>query len=211
MYILGDIGNSETKVCLVNSKDKILKLRESCRGAKYNTYLIDMISFLYQLKLNSESFHDIFGVEYRKLTCVKGGPQVGKWKPDKEMEYLYFDKTTDNDGFIMYTPKNESVHKIYKEFELAIDPYENDVKMNIRKHLLENRIDRWSDFDGNDIDDALTMLMLMHSFRGIVRSCVVGRVVVDIEKQYVMNDDERVIYNTIESAMSSWFAQLAKE
>ena len=25
MYILGDIGNSETKVCLVNSKDKILK------------------------------------------------------------------------------------------------------------------------------------------------------------------------------------------
>lgn len=193
------------------SKDKILKLRESCRGAKYNTYLIDMISFLYQLKLNSESFHDIFGVEYRKLTCVKGGPQVGKWKPDKEMEYLYFDKTTDNDGFIMYTPKNESVHKIYKEFELAIDPYENDVKMNIRKHLLENRIDRWSDFDGNDIDDALTMLMLMHSFRGIVRSCVVGRVVVDIEKQYVMNDDERVIYNTIESAMSSWFAQLAKE
>ena len=25
MYILGDIGNSETKICLVNSKNKILK------------------------------------------------------------------------------------------------------------------------------------------------------------------------------------------
>ena len=194
------------------SKDKMIKMRESCRGAKYNTYLIDMISFLYQLKLNSDSFYDIFGIEYRKLTCVKGGPQIGKWKPDQAMEYLYFDKTCDNDGFVMYTPKNESVYNIYKEFELAIDPYENDVKKNIRKQLLENRIDRWSDFDGNDIDDALTMLMLMHSFRGIIKKCEVNNTnTVILEEMYIMNDKERIIYNSIDSVMSSWFEQLAKE
>ena len=136
------------------SKGKMCKMRESWRGAKYNTYLIDMVSFLYQLKLNADNFHDIFGVEYyRKLTTVKGGPQVGKWKPNNDMEYMYYDRTCDNDGYIIYTPRNESVYNIYKEFELAIDPYENDVKKNIRNQLLENRIDRWSDFDGNDIDD----------------------------------------------------------
>ena len=88
------------------------------------------------------------------------------------------------------------------------------VKKVFKKQMKEFAVQMMEEYaktTDNDIDDALTMLMLMHSFRGIVRSCVVGRVVVDIEKQYVMNDDERVIYNTIESAMSSWFAQLAKE
>ena len=194
------------------SKEKMCKMRESCRGAKYNTYLIDMISFLYQLKLDSDNFHDIFGVEYRKLTTVKGGPEVGKWKPNKDMEYMYYDRTSDNDGYIMYTPKNESVYNIYKEFELAINPYENDIKKNIRNQLLTNRIDRWSDFDGNDIDDALTMLMLLHSFKGIIKKTeTVNTQTVFTEEKYVMNDDEKIIYNSIERNMSLWFEQLAKE
>ena len=110
---------------------------------------------------------------------------------------------------LMYTPKNESVFKIYKDFELAVDPYENDIKKKIRAQLSENRIDRWSDFDGNDIDDALTMLMLMHSFRGIVKRCeVVNTNTMFIEEKYVMSDDEEIIYKSIERVMEPWFKQL---
>ena len=31
MYILGDIGNTETKICLVNSKNKIIKKLLLCQ------------------------------------------------------------------------------------------------------------------------------------------------------------------------------------
>ena len=191
------------------NETNIMKLRESCRGARYNTYLADMISFLYQTKLGTKEFYNIYNVDYRNLEFVKGGPKINKWSPDPNMEYLYYERTYDSNGYVFYSPKNESVFTIYKEFEEAIDPYENNTKKNIRNHLLNNRIDRWSDFDGNDIDDALTMLMLLHSFKGIVRKTeVVNTMAVITENVYVMTDDEKIIYNSIEREMKFWFDQL---
>ena len=48
------------------------------------------------------------------------------------------------------------------------------------------------------------MLMLLHSFRGIVKS----KEVVNTESKYIMTDDEKIIYNSIEKAMKFWFDQL---
>lgn len=191
------------------TRSHIIKLRDCCRGSKYNTYLIDMISFLYQIKLDKNNFHDIYNVDYRKITVNNGGSKVGKWTPDKNMSYLYFDKSIENDGYVFYTPKNESVFNIYKEFEEAINPYENETKKNIRNHLLNHRIDRWTDFNANDIDDALTMLMLIHSFNGITESVEVNNGNTRFTKvKYEISSDEKVIYDCLEENMSDWFSEV---
>lgn len=194
-------------------KKKRIKLRESCRGSKYNTYLIDMISFLYQVRLETDNPLDTYQVDYRTLHCTEGGPLVGKWMPQVDTSYLYFNKTMDTDGKVFFTPKKESVTGIYKEFKLAIDPYENDVKKSIRNHLLEHRIDRWSDFDANDIDDALTILMLMHAFRGKI-IVLPPNMSTDHEAPAAnysdsMTEDEKVIYESLDKFMKPWIAQLS--
>ena len=193
-------------------KDNLVKLRESCKGAKYNTYLIDMISFLYQVKMCSGVSHDIFSAEYRKINHVKGGQNVDKWTPEPETNYMYFDKTTEN-GTVFFTPTKESIYEIYKDFEQAINPYENDIKKSIRNHLLENRIDRWTDFDANDIDDALTILMLMHAFRGKI-IVLPPNMSADHEAPAAnysdsMTEDEKVIYESLDKFMKPWIAQLS--
>ena len=63
---------------------------------------------------------------------MKGGPKVNKWTPDQNMEYLYYERTYDSSGYVFYSQKEESVFTIYKDFEQAIDPYENDTKEEIR-------------------------------------------------------------------------------
>ena len=45
MRFLLSFGITSTEIC---------KLRHSCKGSKYNTYLIDMIGFLYQTKNNTQ-------------------------------------------------------------------------------------------------------------------------------------------------------------
>jgi type III pantothenate kinase len=51
MIIIGDIGNTETKICLVNSKSKIIK-RVSLRTKKINFSLLK--KSMYKLKINSK-------------------------------------------------------------------------------------------------------------------------------------------------------------
>ena len=36
--------------------DSLIKIRECCKGARYHTYLADMISFLYQLRCTYDEF-----------------------------------------------------------------------------------------------------------------------------------------------------------
>ena len=59
------------------SLSALTKIRESCKGAGYNTYLIDMISFLFQIKIDSSEFHSLFSPDYRNTELVRGGESVG--------------------------------------------------------------------------------------------------------------------------------------
>ena len=191
------------------TENKLIKIRESCRGAKYNTYLIDMISFLYQMKIDDDDFYETYNLEYRKVDIVEGGSKVDKWTPDKDTNYLYFNKTKDSDGFIFYTPNNESVYKMYELLDEAISMEENKTKERIRNHIMNHRIDRWTDFDANDTDDAFTILMMMHSFKGSKTKVEVINTITRLSKEdYVMNEDEKIIYDSLNKSMESWFNQL---
>jgi len=178
--------------------EKIKVIRESCKGSKYNSYMIDMISFLYQLYIQSPQFHNIFKSEYRNTISVMGGEEVGKWKPKEDMNYLYFEKCLDEDGYVFFVPQKESIDHIYHLLELVLLPFENKIKKMIRDHLSKFSIDRWSDFDANDTDDAFTILMIIHAY-----TC-------DNEsgEPISLSEGEYKIKKNLESIMEPWFQRL---
>jgi hypothetical protein len=178
---------------------QLIKIRESCKGAKYHTYLIDMISFLYQMKMG----HVVFSLDYRKVISGRIG-----LAPGGEKRILSFEDTKDSTGYVFFSPKKESVDQIYREFELAISLEENEVKANIRKHLLDHRIDRWTDFDANDTDDAFTILMMIHAFKGLVMSDDGGGDSFPYS-DISMTSEEGIILDSLEKIMEPWFSQLA--
>ena len=192
-----DIEDTNLKMFLdYNGIDntKLIKIRESCKGAKYHTYLIDMISFLYQMKMDTSEFHKMFSPDYRKVTASSD-----------EKCILSFEDTTDNAGYVFFSPKKDSVAQIYHDFEMAISLEENEVKAAIRNHLMEHRIDRWTDFDANDTDDAFTILMMIHSFKGLV-TFGTGTTIAYCDSN--MTSEEGNILESLETIMEPWFSQL---
>ena len=192
-----DIEDTELKMFLEYYgiyQEQLIKIRESCKGAKYHTYLIDMISFLYQMKMDTVEFHRMFSPDYRKVTASSD-----------EKCILSFEDTTDNAGYVFFSPNKSSVDQIYRDFEMAISLEENDVKADIRDHLMEHRIDRWTDFDANDTDDAFTIIMMIHAFKGLVT----------LEDESIiaycdndMSSEEGNILDSLETIIESWFSQL---
>jgi len=144
--------------------EKLKIIRESCKNSKYHSYMIDMISFIYQTMIGTSKFHSIFQPEYRMISSVFGGDPVGRWTPKENMNYLYFDDCHDEYGRVYFIPKNESIKEIYHLFDLIINPYENKAKESVRDHLDEFTIHRWSDFDANDTDDIFTIIMILHCY-----------------------------------------------
>jgi len=176
------------------TKESLIKIRQSCKGAKYHTYLIDMISFIYQLEIESPDFHKHFKPEYRSLLSIRGGKQVGKWVPDKDFNYFYQNKTIESDGYLFYVPEtNEnSIKMIYSKFYDAISPEDNEIKQKIREYCMNTYIHRWSDFDVNDTDDSFTILMIIHAFN----------------MKDELTDGEKQVKENIESQFKFWFDQL---
>ena len=165
--------------------DQMIKIRESCSGSRYKTYLIDMISFLYQTKVGTPEFHDIFDVEYRSVV------RVPRKHGDITQDCMYMNKTTETDGQVFFTPKRSSVDMIYEELRVALSPEDNSVKKAIRDHCLKYAIWRWTDFDVNDTDDAFTIMMIIHAFS-------VGDTRIDGHD----------IQHHLRKVMSEWHAQL---
>lgn len=171
----------------------LIKIRESCKGARYHTYLIDMISFLYQMEIllpSTLTLAPSYSMDYRVVVSS-----------DDELSKLSFEDTLGNDGTVFFSPKNEDINQLYQELDMAISPQENTVKKYIRAHLVNHRIDRWTDFDANDTDDAFLFLMLIHAFKGDV-----GRGVQ--YNEVGMTSEESDILNSLEIIMKPWFSQL---
>ena len=136
-------------------KSEMKKLRQSCKQSKYNTYLIDMISFLYQLKNKGGDVWDYFQRDKRVPMITKNG----------NMSQLHMEHSSTTNGYTFYIPKLSSIQRIYQDFLHALDIHDNPIKQSIRKYVCENYIHRWTDFDANDIDDALTLLMIVNAFQ----------------------------------------------
>ena len=179
------------------SQESLIKIRESCKGAKYHSYLIDMISFLYQTKIDSDEFYEIFDPDYRVPISTNEVTSVGRWVPKAGYSHLYWEKTKSNDGIILFKPKKDSVKNIYQELMEAISPYANTTKNKIREYLSKHTIHRWTDFDANDTDDAFTILMLIHSLYPEDES---GSLPISMES--------RKIRDHLEEIMKPWFDQL---
>lgn len=153
---------------------KMKVLREASVGARYNTYLADMLSFLMMI------YKEHFILKYFKPYIVKAGDERlqpvikgGRtWTPIEGNDYLYFDTgygiglSKEEDGVIpFYIYDFDYYHTIYEKLLLAISPEENSVKADIRKFFSENRIyERWSDYAINDVDDILTIYMVLNAF-----------------------------------------------
>lgn len=178
--------------------EQLVKIRECCKGARYHTYLADMISFLYQLRAKINEFSETYYPEFRTVDTVK--------LPDSEFFQLYFNETMSKDGVVFFCPKKESVDSIYKDFHDAISLDENPLKEKIREHVLLNRIDRWTDFSANDTDDAFTILMIIHAFNGLIgeknsQGCSEG-------VYYKPTEDEKIIVDSLHKSLDNWRSQL---
>ena len=179
-------------------KEQLVKIRECCKGARYHTYLADMISFLYQLRTTPNEFSETYQPEFRTVDTVK--------LPNSEFFQLFFNKTMSKDGVVFFCPKKDSVDSIYRDFQEAISMDENPTKEKIRTHLLLNRIDRWTDFSANDTDDAFTILMLIHAFNGLIgenqsHGCSAG-------VYYKPTEDEKIILDSLHKSLDHWRSQL---
>ena len=157
---------------------QLVKIRESCKGAKYNTYLIDMISFIYLTKNTTEDMNDIFEEEYRLPVIYN----------ESDKEEIYMNTVTDTDnGFKFMVPKDSSIERIYIDFVEALSKYDNPIKESIRDYVNSHYIQRWTDFDVNDTDDAFTIMMIIHAYRCKTskRTKLEDRVMKSLESQMV--------------------------
>ena len=182
--------------CNCIKREHLIKLRECCKGARYHTYLADMISFLYQLRCNINDFSEVFYPEYRKINVCSS---------DDSMNTLSFEKTMDK-GCVFLCPKRESVEDIYHDFQEAISLNENSTKEKIRNHLRKNKIHRWTDFSANDTDDAFTILMMIHAFNGLIGEKNEHGYMEGI--YYKPTEEENNILDGLYSSLDNWRKQL---
>jgi len=150
-------------------EEKMKILREASAGARYNTYLADMLSFL--MMIYKERFVEKYLRPYivkagdaRLQPVVKGGRT---WTPIEGNDYLYFDEVSEGteEAIKFYIYDLDHYQCIYEKLLLAISPEENSVKADIRKFFAEMRTyERWSDYAINDVDDILTIYMILNAF-----------------------------------------------
>jgi hypothetical protein len=164
--------------------DKLLKIRMSSEGARFNTYLADMIGFLNVVNwfYNRDIFYTKTLEPYKVNTTmtyhraeVSGQKMLtpvvinGKqWTPKEDFDYLYFrdqDKIGGaNNSFCMVS--DEHFPLVYSQLFDAISPEDNSVKEMIRNYFTSiNKHVRHSDFWVNDVDDAFTLLMIANCFK----------------------------------------------
>lgn len=155
--------------------EKMKKLRECSKGAKYYTYMADCISFILQYFYfyNSNTYEtkkiepvvvDTNTTENgsKVLQEVTSGDRV--WKPKDNQLYLYYKKgNSESQDYLI--PKVEKVDEIYEFFWDLMSLEDNDYKAKIREYILSlNEYKRWSDYCKNDVDDVFTILMILNCF-----------------------------------------------
>lgn len=145
------------------------KYREACSGARYNTYLADLISFLLlvQSMINPGMFEEKYMKVDVALNDLEDVPEKnGKvWSPKEDFKYLYFKDSDDEDAQRFLVPRSNTIDRIYDMMKMVLADEENDEKQLVRKCLTESfSYDRFSDYWFNDIDDGLSILMIYHCF-----------------------------------------------
>ena len=164
-------------------QEQMKVIREASKGAKYNTYFADIISlvsmvnghfygetkydrcFLKPTIIKSEDKDD----SGKKLLQPVKSSSGREWKPTDGHDYLYFQQSKEGEeGAVEFALiKDGSVDMIYDQVKELID-FRGDTptKKLVRRFFCEQgSYSRWSDYWVNDVDDALTILAIINSFR----------------------------------------------
>jgi len=190
VFVINNVRNetleSETKIMkaflesMSIDKEKMKVLRESTSGAKYNSYGADMISFVYMMNYyyHPECFTPVCMQPVVVNTDVKdeNGDSILKeitsngrtWKPKGGVDYLYFKSSiTEKDMAINFNiPIEMSITKVYNQMNELMSLRENGMKEMVRKHLSNvESYKRFSDYWVNDVDDGLTILMILNAYK----------------------------------------------
>ncbi len=158
--------------------EKLLEIRESTKGARYNSYLADMISFIIMMNhhYHPEMFEEVvrkpsvFNTEKKSLvgsSPLRAFVNDGKeWIPKKGFDYLYFEEVyNEKDGTRFSMPKDGSIGKVYHQLKDLLSLDENGIKEMLRKFMSEyGGYKRFSDYWVNDVDDGLTILLIKNAY-----------------------------------------------
>ena len=193
-------------------EEKMKIIRECSKEAKYNTYMIDIISFIQQVCfiINKDL---LFVEEYRKPVVVNtkskdsNGTTLltdvttdGKiWRPEEKQNYLYFESCDEYDPETIKVsyPKNSSIDTIYNYFWEILSPINTSgIKRMVRQHFNNCKMyRRWSDYSINDTDDAFTILAIINCFNCCDK----------------LTDIEEMILNQFKAIIRPWFKELGIE
>lgn len=162
------------------TKEKMVVFREASKGSRYNTYLADMLSFIYLMdyQFHPEAFEDKYKeprvyntsqMDENGLPLLKSFDKDGKtWTPKDNFDYLYFDESDQSSGINFKIPGSDSIHKVYHQLNELISLEENGAKEMVRTLLGNIGIyERFSDYWVNDVDDAFTILMIYNAYKHI--------------------------------------------
>jgi len=189
------------------SEEKMKIIRECSKGAYYNTYMADCISFVLQVIYMITP--DTFNLEYRKPIVVNSEttdsfgeivltPITVKektWTPNKGQNYIYFEKTNEKDteSLQFMIPDDSCIDNIYNHFWDMITLTENDTKKMVRDHFTNcHKFIRWSDYCANDVDDAFTILGIINCFSVLPE----------------LSQTESNIMSQFKTIIKPWFTQL---
>lgn len=175
------------------SKDDMIDMRQASKGAHFNSYLADMMSFIIAM---DEHYHpEMFEEKYFQVVVKRSGTDVerqlrergdlteeqiqgelldtltpkvdqrGKeWTPKDGFDYLFFEEASI--GLRVKCLKDGSVAKIYNQMKELLKKEENGTKQMLREFLKSKSVyNRWSDYLINDVDDAFSIYMLYYSFK----------------------------------------------
>ena len=178
------------------TEEKLKVLRPSTSGARYNSYLADMLSFIYMM--NSYFHPEIFD-KVIKVPTVYNTSMVGEdgepflkglsvngreWNPKEGFDYLYFEEDgPEKDGVEFRVPKGGSIGKVYHQLSELLSLKESGVKEMVRNFFgLRGTYNRFSDYWVNDVDDGFTMLMILNAYNHVSLTPDEMKVKAEIEK-----------------------------
>jgi len=157
-------------------KEKMKVLKQSSQYRQ--SYFADLISFVYMMNqhYHPECFEDSYlnslvlntdseDESGKILKSVEKGDRV--WDPKEGFNYLYFDSSIPEKAeFHFKVPVEGSIDKVYHQLNELLSLQENGMKEMVRKYLSNiEKYDRISDYWVNDVDDGITLLLILNTYK----------------------------------------------
>ena len=162
--------------------EKMKIIRMASEGAKFNSYLADMIGFINMVNwtVNPSMFNEknleahvekggaLYHHEGKEELIIKPVSQNGReWRAKEGYDYMYFRECTNKmDPTLQkfYMINDSEITKVYSQLFNAISLNENDTKKMIRQFMINHNYYRLSDYWVNDVDDGFTLMMILNCF-----------------------------------------------